>query len=145
MTRTKTVSREKYAGFRDKAEAFYSGMVAEYGAAAQDPRRYNNCVTMAVHCAISWVDALTVFRLGKKSSDSNHAAVILLLKEARTSDDAKKAGICDHLYHLLEMKTPAEYEDRRTSKADAEKAMHLCKKIHSFVKYELQRAENLSQ
>lgn len=53
MTRTKTVSREKYAGFRDKAEAYYSGMNDEFGAAAQDPRRYNDCVTLAVHCAIS--------------------------------------------------------------------------------------------
>ncbi len=141
MTRTKVVSREKYRGFRDKAEGFYAGMLSEFEAATQDPRRYNNCVSLAVHCAISWVDALTVFRLGKKSSDSNHASAIALLKEAQTPNEEKKAGICNDLYQLIEMKTPAEYEDRQPSKADAEKAVHLCKKIHKIIKNQHDRRD----
>ncbi len=144
MTRLKIVSRERYTIFKEKAEGFYEGMLSEFSLAAHDSKRYNNCVSMAVHCAISWVDALTVYRLGKKSADSNHASAIILLKEARTSNEEEKARICQHLYTLIEMKTPAEYEDRRISKAEAEKSVQLCKKIDHFIRNELESDESIS-
>jgi len=139
MTRKKDVSREKYSNFRDKAEEFYEGMWREFKAGG-----YNNCVAMAVHCAISYVDSFTVFRLGKKSSAQNHAEAINLLKECRTSKESEKSTICSKLYQLIEMKTPTEYQDRKMSKEEAERAKNLCSKIRSFLKYELQRAETFS-
>ncbi|MBI5227997.1 hypothetical protein HY988_05400 [Candidatus Micrarchaeota archaeon] len=144
MTRLKVVSREKYVIFKEKAEAFYDAMLSEFNFAAQNPGRYTTCVSSAVHCAISWVDALTVYKSGKKSSDSNHASAIILLKGIPTSNDQERARICQHLLTLIELKNPSEYEDRRISKAEAEKAVQLCKKIDRFIRDELQRAEVFS-
>ncbi|MCK4319893.1 HEPN domain-containing protein [Candidatus Micrarchaeota archaeon] len=138
MTRTKNVSREKYVGFMEKAEAYYDSMLDEFEEAAQNPARYNSCITMAVHCAISWVDALTVSKLGKKSSDSHHAAASILLKDIKASDEEKKSRVRRHFYNLMEMKTPCEYEDKLPSKANAKQAVRLCEKIRDFVKKELE-------
>ncbi|GEM_PF-2430036 len=143
MTRIKTVSREKYIIFKEKAEAFYEAMLSEFEATKHDNKRAVSCVSAAVHCAISWIDALAVFKLGRKSSDSNHIAAVVLLKEIKTTNEAEKTRICEDLYYLIEMKTPSEYEDTRISKGDAEDAVHACKKIHNFLKTELEKAENL--
>ena len=124
------------------SEAFYEAMLSEFEATKHDHKRAVSCVSAAVHCAISWIDALAVFKLGRKSSDSNHIAAVILLKEIKTTNEAEKARICENLYHLIEMKTPSEYEDTRISKGDAEDAVHACKKIHAFLKTELETAES---
>lgn len=139
MTRVKHVSREKYIKYRQKAEQFFEGMQSEY-----ENGRYGTSVTMAVHCAISWVDAFTIFRLGKKSSAQSHVEAITLLKDSRTSNQSEKARICQKLYQLIEMKTPAEYDDTIMSKSDAERAKNLCIKIRVFLRDELKRAEVLN-
>ena len=132
----KEVSRERYKGFKEKAEQYYAGMVVEY-----DAGRPNNCVTLAVHCAISWVDTFTVYKLGKKSSAQSHIEAITLLKEAKALDEKEKQTIAVSLYELIEMKTPAEYEDGILGKKDAQRAMHLCKKIRDFFKKEFTAIE----
>ncbi|MBU0532834.1 HEPN domain-containing protein [Candidatus Micrarchaeota archaeon] len=136
MTRIKKVSREKYRGFREKAEQYYEGMKDEF-----DKNRPNNAVTMAVHCAIAFVDSFTVYKLGRKSSAQNHAEAVNLLKEAKTSNEKKKSQICRDLYQLIEMKTPAEYEDGLLSKNDAIRATYLCEKIKNFFKEEFEKIE----
>ena len=134
MTRTKRVSREKYSSFIEKAEQFYEGMNNEF-----DQGRPNNSVTMAVHCAISWTDAFTVYKLGKKSSSQSHGEAVILLKETKSSDENTKSQICRDLLVLIELKTPAEYEEGILSKADAKKAIYLCKKIRAFFMKELEK------
>ncbi len=133
----KHVSREKYKGFKEKAEQYYQGMKNEF-----DEGRPNNSVTMAVHCAISWTDAFTVYKLGKKSSSQSHGEAIGLLKEAKSSDESKKAQICKDLFQLIEMKTTAEYEDGILSKSDAKKALYLCEKIRAFFINEFEKIES---
>ena len=127
MTRVKHVSREKYNGFVEKAEQYYTGMKSEF-----KEGRPNNSVTMAVHCAISWTDAFTVYRLGRKSSSQSHGEAVSLLKDAKSSDEKKKAQIMKNLLVLIDMKTPAEYEDGILSKNDAKRAINLCEKIRAF-------------
>jgi len=136
MTRVKRVSKEKYRGFIDKAEQYYQGMEDEY-----EKQRPNNSVTMAVHSAISWTDAFTVLKIGQKSSSQHHGEAINLLKEAKSTDEQKKSNICKDLYRLIEMKTPAEYEDGVLGMKDAERARHLCKKIRDFFKQEFDNME----
>jgi len=137
--RSREVSREKYVHFRDKAVEYYETMKD-----AHEKGKYNACVSNAVHCVICSVDAFTVFRLGKKSASQNHAEVVLLLKETRTSDESEKSRLCQKVLQLIEMKTPAEYEDRKMSKAESEKAVSLCEKIHSYILGEIRKAEVLS-
>ena len=66
MTRVKIVSREKYINFIGKAEQFYEIMKEAY-----EENKYDTSVMLAVHCAISYVDALTVRKFGKKSSPTD--------------------------------------------------------------------------
>jgi len=139
MMRTRDISRERYTYFRDKAVEFYETMKD-----AHEKGNYDACVANAVHCAICSVDAFTVLRLGKKTAAQNHAEAVNLLKEARSSDESEKSRVCDKVLILIEMKTPAEYEDRKMSKAESEKAKNLCGKIHSFLMNEIKRAEVLS-
>lgn len=136
MTRIKKVSRERYKGFIEKAEQYYQGMADEYGKG-----RSNNSVTMAVHCAISWTDAFTVYKIGRKSSSQHHGEAISLLKDTKATDEKKKSNICKDLYGLIEMKTPAEYEDGILSMKDATRAKHLCEKIRAFFKEEFDSME----
>jgi len=137
LTRVKHVSREKYNGFKEKAEQYYDGMKSEF-----EEGRPNNSVTMAVHCAISWTDAFTVYKLGRKSSSQSHGEAIILLKEARSSDEKRKSRIAKDLFELIELKTPAEYEEGILSKKDAKKAAYLCEKIRAFFISEFEKIES---
>lgn len=136
MTRTKFVSREKYVNFVEKAEDFYEAMID----AAQ---RGNNdaCASAAVHCAICYSDALTVQKLGKKSAAQNHIEAVILLKETKTSDDSEKNRICEKLAEVLTLKTAAEYEDRKISKAEVDKARNNVEKIRKFIKDEIEKSK----
>lgn len=125
MTRTKITSREKYSVFEDRALQYYDSMHEAF-----ENGRYEVCASNAVHCTICVVDAMCVLKLGKRSAGQNHVEVISLLKEVNLSDEQEKTRICNCLYELLQLKTPVEYGDKKTSKAVAEKAMHLCKKIY---------------
>ncbi|MBN1170372.1 HEPN domain-containing protein [Candidatus Micrarchaeota archaeon] len=136
MTRVKHVSRYKYNGFVEKAEQYYNGMKSEF-----EGERPNNSVTMAVHCAISWTDAFTVYKLGRKSSAQSHGEAVGLLKEAKSSDEKKKSQIMDSLLELIDMKTPAEYEDGILGNKDAKRAINLCEKIRAFFINEFEKTK----
>ncbi len=135
MTRMKTVSKEKYRVFEERAEQYGESMEEAY-----KKGKYEVCAGNAIQCAISAVDALSVLKLGRKSAGQNHNEVILLLKEIKTSNEEEKNRVCNDLYRLLESKTDVEYGDTKTSKATAEEARHLCRKIHLFVLNEIERA-----
>lgn len=134
MTRIKLVPREKFRGFWKKAEEDYEGMRSEF-----EHGRHNTAVILAVHCAISWADAFTVRKLGKKSSSQSHGEAIILLKEAKASDEKAKAQVCRDFLQLIQLKTPAEYEDGILSKSDARRAVNLCEKIRVFFIKEFER------
>jgi uncharacterized protein (UPF0332 family) len=134
MTRQKIVSREKYEVYEYRANEYYDMMYDAF-----EKEKYEVCAGNAIHCAINSVDALLVLALGRKSAGQNHNEVILLLKDVRASDDEERRRVCDYLYKLLELKTPVEYGDKKTSKKTAEKAMGLCKKIHLFTMGEIER------
>jgi HEPN domain-containing protein len=133
MTRTKSVSREKYEVFWKRARQYQDSMEDSFSRGA-----YDACVSHAVHCAISSIDAITVLRIGKKSSAQNHNEIVMLLKDTRTHDESEKGKIIDSIFRLIEMKTLAEYEDKSMSKGDAEKAVDFCKKVFNFGKDEIE-------
>jgi uncharacterized protein (UPF0332 family) len=134
MTRQKIVSREKYGVYEYRANEYYDMMYDAF-----EKGKYEVCAGNAIHCAINSVDALLVLALGRKSAGQNHNEVILLLKDVRASDEEERRRVCDYLYKLLELKTPVEYGDKKTSKKTAKMAMSLCKKIHLFTMGEIER------
>jgi len=138
MTRTKEVSRDRYKVFIERAGQFYESMLHSFSNGD-----YDACVSSAVHCGISASDALAVLKLGRKSAAQNHFEAVLLLKEAKVSEEAEKSRMCDKLQELLKLKMLAEYEDRSLSKAEAEKAKALCEKVFAFVKKEISTGEKI--
>lgn len=138
MTRQKVVSKEKYEVFEYRANEYYDMMHDSF-----EKGKYEVCAGNAIHCAINSVDALLVLALGRKSAGQNHNEVILLLKDVKVSNDEERRRICDYLYKLLELKTPVEYGDKKTSKKTAETAMNLCRKIHFFTVEELDRLKSV--
>mgnify|MGYP001373150931 CR=1 FL=1 len=133
MTRTKTVSRERYTVFWNRAKQYHDSMGESFARGA-----YDACISHAVHCAISSLDSVSVRLIGKKSSAQNHNEIVLLLKEEKTSQESEKSRVIDATLRLIDMKSVAEYEDRAMSKADAEKAVVLCNKVHSFAEKEIE-------
>ncbi len=138
MTRQKSVSRDKYSVFEYRAEEYLEMMDLAF-----EREKYEVCAGAAIHCAINIIDALLVLALGRKSSGQNHNEVILLLTEVRGGDEQERKRVCNYLYELLELKTPVEYGDKKTSKKVAERAMHLCNKIKNFAIGEIERIKSL--
>lgn len=133
MTRTKTVPRDRFMVFSNRAKQYHDSMDVAYQKDA-----YDACVSHAVHCAISSLDALSVKLIGKKASGQNHNEIVLLLKEEKITQELEKTRIIDAMLSLIEMKRVAEYDDKAMSKADAEKAMNLCRKVFAFAEKEIE-------
>ena len=136
MTRQKIVPRQFYTNYVKKAEQFYGDMEDSF-----QKQRWDACVSHAVHTVISIVDAIAVQKLGKRSSSGNHIETILFLDEVKTTDENKKSNLKNDIMDLIDLKTPAEYEEKLMSKGDAEKAMHKCKKVYSFILEEIKKAK----
>ena len=132
MTRMKSVSRDRFAVFWRRSGQYRDSMRGSFSKGA-----YDACVSHAVHCAISAMDAVTVLRIGKKSSAQNHNEIVLLLKDTKSLNESEKGKIIDSILRLIDMKTLAEYEDKAMSKADAEKAVNHCTKVFDFAKTEI--------
>jgi len=134
MTRTKNVARDRYTVFWNRAMQYDESLKGAFENGA-----YDAAVSHAVHCAISAIDAVSVLRIGKRSSAQNHNEIAILLKETKTHDESEKGKIIESLSRLIEMKAIAEYEDKPMSKSDAEKAMNQCRKVFAFAEEEIDR------
>ncbi len=136
MTRQKFVPRHLYPNYVKKGAEFYDSM--EYNLQKEN---WDACVSSAVHTAISIVDAIAVQQLGRKSSAQSHAEAYFLLNDVKTSDENRKSNLKNDLMDLINLKTPAEYEEKLMSKADAERAVNKCKKVYSFILDEIKKGE----
>jgi HEPN domain-containing protein len=132
MGRVKAVSRDRFAVFLGRARQYLDSMDGALGRGD-----YDACVGNAVHCAISALDVLAVKMLGRKSSGQNHTEAFLLLKEIKALQESEKSKVSDAALELIGMKTAAEYDDKAMSKADAEKAARLCRRVFGFAEKEL--------
>lgn len=124
--RTRAVNRELHKNYLRKAEEFYRSMEQAYSAGD-----WNACVVNAIHCAISSADAMTVFYLGFRHAGEKHQDVLQLLEEIDLMEIQSKNR---QLSSLLFIKNRAEYEERLSSRSDAENAMKACGRFHQWVK-----------
>ncbi len=132
--RVRNIPQEKWRSFWARAESFHEGLESVR------PSRDDACVSMAVHCSIAALDALTVFFLKERSAGQNHFEVVPLLKKMTAKDESAKKQAEDSFRQLANLKMVAEYDDRNASKTEADKAMALCEKIYRFVESELKSA-----
>jgi hypothetical protein len=132
--RIRNIPQEKWRSFWTRAESFHEGL------GLVRSNRDDACVSMAVHCSMAALDAFTVFHLKERSAAQNHFEVVPLLKKINAKDEAAKKQAEDSFRQLANLKMVAEYNDRNTSKAEADKAIALCEKIYRFVESELKSA-----
>lgn len=95
-------------------------------------------VSNAVHAAISMADALAVYHLGLRSAARDHDESIQLLYSL-SLDRMELQRNAKHLTDLLDVKSLAEYEERRMTADDAEAAIKKSKRFRDWAKTKLPR------
>ena len=112
--------------YLDKAERFLRGAEAALAAGDED-----TAALAALHAAISALDAITVARLGLRSTSPSHSDVILLLDRTGVegNDDIKR-----QVRPLLSRKNLVEYEDRFLPRGEAAGLVKRARKVVAFAK-----------
>jgi len=131
MEKIRSVDRLHSADYLKRSEECLASMQRDF-----EEGRWDSCVILAIHAAISAADALCVRTLGKRSASENHRDAIFLFQSIDTNDaEIRKAAI--RLSELLKVKTDAEYGERPQSRSDAEYARLNAERFVSFVRKRL--------
>lgn len=129
--KTQRVARSKARNYLKKAGEYRNGMENHF-----ENREWNGCVLSAIHCAISSIDALTVFILEKRHTGKKHLDALDLLKQTELDRDELNKRSKQFAF-LLSIKNIAEYEDRLMNRKDAENGRKACNRIFAWVEGEL--------
>ncbi|MBI5146416.1 MAG: HEPN domain-containing protein [Thaumarchaeota archaeon] len=103
---------------------------------AIEQQAYDNAVMSSIHSAINALDALTTYRLKKRSS-GQHTGVLSLTREifsAQEQNDVEK-----QFKLLFGLKNASEYQPEMMSQKDAENSLKLAERILAKVKTKLQK------
>lgn len=110
---TADVSRGEYRDYRSKGLQFFNVMKI----CLQD-REWDAVLLNGVHAAISLSDAITTFKLGKRSTAKSHRDAVILLSQA-VAQSVEGGRNADRLGEILNCKHSAEYESRRSTEREA--------------------------
>ena len=129
MTRFKNVPRQEHRGVFNKAQNWL-------GAAhvAADMGAYDVAVSNSVHCAINAVDAITVLRVGKRST-GRHTDALELIQAVFAGRD--RADLERQYSFLLGVKNPAEYESVMMTAGQAADALKCAERILARARAEI--------
>ena len=124
------VDKSAFANYLKKAEEFYMAMLY-----AEKSGYWNAAGLNAVHCAISISDALLVKFSGIRSIDSDHKAVVEIMKQKLNLKDIdnKLSG----LMRVLSKKSLIEYDNTVFSKNDAVETMKQSERFYTWARQEL--------
>ena len=84
-----------------------------------------------IHASISMNDALTIFRLGKRSSGKSHQEATILLSQVVAGQEEGKKNVT-RLSQILDAKNAVEYESRRFSEREAR---YFAQQVERFVEW----------
>ena len=120
----------------------YLGKAMEFLAAARAAnaaQQYDAGLLLAIHSGISSSDAVTVALAGLHSKDPDHLKAVDLLESiaAQSTDIRARAT---QLRSLLKMKNMVEYEERRTTSAEATEGFKRAKRLAEWAATEVDRA-----
>jgi uncharacterized protein (UPF0332 family) len=128
MEKIRSVDRSQAADYVKRSEECLTSMQRDF-----NEKKWDSCVILAIHAAISAADALCVNALGKRSASENHRDSIILFQSINPNDiELRKASM--RLGDLLKIKTDAEYGERSQSQKDAELAKLNAERLVSFVR-----------
>ena len=129
--KTRNVDKHKYHNYLTKAEEFFDIMHESFA-----KKKFNATVLNAVHCAISSVDALTVFYKGVRHAGERHEEVIALLNSLGLTDIQNKNR---QLMDLLHIKNSAEYEEKLMTEKNALDSIKNAERLFRWVKLTLKK------
>jgi uncharacterized protein (UPF0332 family) len=128
MEKIRSVDRSQAAAYMNRADECLASMQRDYA-----DRRWDSCVILAIHAAISAADALCVHILGKRNASESHRDSIILFQSINPNDiELRKASM--RLGDLLKIKTDAEYGERSQNQKDAELAKMNSERLVAFVR-----------
>ncbi len=123
---TRSVDAKKSINYLIKAEN--SLRIAKI---AIEQQAYDNAVMSSIHSAINALDALTTYRLKKRSSGL-HIDVLSLTKEIFSTQEQNDVEKQFRL--LLSLKNASEYQPDMMSQKEAENSLKLAERILAKVK-----------
>jgi HEPN domain-containing protein len=91
----------------------------------------------AAHCVIAACDALLVSKAGRRSKARDHGKV------ARLIEQLGLPGAADHarqVEFVLTLKSAGQYDDRRLTTAEVEKAVKMARRVLEWVEANVARA-----
>ncbi len=119
----------KTAGVEKRFHMNYLTRAAECAAEMRNAlkeKRWNAAAILAVHCAISSADALTVFYFEKRHAGTQHSEVLRLFRQVPEPQAIKKER---QLKRLLDLKKDAEYSKRLIRETEARDAVKQAKRF----------------
>lgn len=120
----------------------YLGKAKEFLAAAgaaNAARQYDAGLLLAIHSGISSSDAVTVALAGLHSKDPDHTKAVDLL-ESIAAQSADIRARATQLRSLLKMKNMVEYEERRTTSAEAVDGIKRAERLAEWAASEVAKA-----
>ena len=127
------MDRNRYGIFLERADEFLAS--AKDGLSR---RHHQATASNAVHAAIAAVDALAVYRIGKRSAAQRHEdAVHLLFTLGLPREEVEPRA--RQLTRILGLKTKAEYTDAHVSGREAEDAVRAAGRMVEWARSQLPR------
>lgn len=127
------VERGQHVDYLKKALQFFNVMKM----CLQDGE-WDAVLLNGIHASISINDALTIFRLGKRSSGKSHQEATILLSQVVAGQEEGKKNV-SRLSQILDAKNAVEYESRCFSEKEAR---HLAQQVERFVEWAQRQLPN---
>lgn len=124
--RLRQEERSAAIDFLKKAEDNYAQMIA-----ALDAKNYNAVGTLAVQCAISSADAISVYERGIRSISDDHFDVCGLVGSVPIPDAKEKANL---LKRIIGKKNVIQYERRNIYQSEAEDLAKAASRFYQWVR-----------
>lgn len=131
LIETVSVPNREFISYRDKGLQFFNTMKT----CLQDSQ-WDSVFLNGVHASISVTDALTVFRLGKRSKGKSHQDATVLLGQVLAQEEDGKRNAA-RLSAILNWKNEAEYESRRFTEQEAHRFAQSVERFIEWIKKQL--------
>lgn len=120
------VEKGRYVDYLKKALQFFNVMKM----CLQDGE-WDAVLLNGIHASISINDALTIFRLGKRSSGKSHQEATLLLNQVVSGQEEGRKNVA-RLSQILDSKNIVEYDSRRFNEKEAR---YFAQQVERFVEW----------
>ena len=124
------IDKEKYKIYLKKANDFYETMLRAY-----QKDNWNSVGLEGVHCAISAVDALMIYRKGMRCASEDHKDSVEFFEQNIDSPEDK--NYASQFRRIISKKNLVEYEDRNFTAKEAEEILKRAERFLNWVREQI--------